>query len=146
MTLASCSLFDRLTLLKLGLEVCIRRPLFQRSKLAEIRDPPVADGRADQIRQRGIRLQQPAPLRDAIGLVVESFRPKLGKIGHERRLDQLGVNCGNAVDRMAADDRQIGHAHLFGRGLLDQRHPPEPLGVVPGRRPRSRSRKRRLIS
>ena len=30
---------------------------------------------------------------------------------------------------MAPDDRQIGHAHLFGRGFLDQRHPPEPLRV-----------------
>ena len=35
----------------------------------------------------------------------------------------------DAVDRMASDHRQIRHAHLLGRRLLDQRHPPDALGI-----------------
>jgi hypothetical protein len=43
----------------------------------QVGDPFIADGAIDQPRQSWVSLQQPAPLRDAVGLVVESFRPLL---------------------------------------------------------------------
>ena len=131
--------------LEFGLKARIAGVSFQLPQSAEIGDPPVAHHGGDQIRQSRVRLQQPAPLRDAVGLVVESFREQLKEIRRERRLDQFGVNSGDAVDRMASDHGQIRHAHLLGRGLLDHRQPLDSAGI-PSRPAETCSRNRRLIS
>ena len=110
---------------------------FELPQPIEIGEPAVSDRGADQVRQRRICLQQPAPLRNTVGLVVEPFRTELKEVRRQRCLDQFGMNCGDSVDRVASHHRQIGHAHLFGRGLLDDRHPLDALDIsrVGGRNP-----------
>ncbi len=80
------------------------------AQLFEIGDPAVADGFGDQARQRRIGLQEPAPRRDAVGLVVELGRPIFGEIPQTRFPQKSGVQLGDAVDGAGADDGQVGHA------------------------------------
>ena len=47
--------------------------------------------------QRRIGQQQPAPRRDAVGLVVEALGKHLGQIFNRRRAQQLRVNRSHAV-------------------------------------------------
>ncbi len=85
-------------------------------------DPARADGFGDQRVQAGIAIGQPATLGDAVGLVVELFRPQFMEIVEQPLLEQIRVQRGHAVHRNAAHDGQIGHAHLLFVAFLDQRH------------------------
>ena len=59
-----------------------RRPAAASSRsCVEIGDPAVADRVGDQLRQRRVGQQQPAPRRDAVGLVVEPLGEHLGEVG-----------------------------------------------------------------
>ena len=49
----------------------------------EVGDPAVADRLGDQLGQGGVGHQQPAPRRDAVGLVVEALGEQLGEVGHQ---------------------------------------------------------------
>ena len=66
---------------------------------------------------------------NAIGLVVKFFRKDLKKVRCQRCLDQFGMNSGDPVYRVTSHHRQAGHAHLFGLGLLNDRHSSEALDV-----------------
>jgi hypothetical protein len=78
----------------------------------------------------GWRPEQPAARRDAVGLVVEFAGIEGVEVGEEMLLEQLGVEGGDAVDRMAADDGEIGHADHLHAAFLDERHAPLLLGVA----------------
>ena len=88
----------------------------------EIGDPAVADGLGDELGQVGIGQQQPAPRRDAVGLVVEALRIHLGEILDGARAQQPRVDRGHAVGAVRADDGQIRHAHLPASPSLDKAH------------------------
>ena len=45
-------------------------------------------------------------------------------------LEQFGVQRGDAVDRMAADGREMCHPDALPAVLTDQRHPPQPIVVA----------------
>ena len=95
---------------------------FEFAQLSEVGDPAVADGFGDRAGQGGVRQQQPAPRRDAIGFVAEALGKHLGQILDCRRAQQLGVNRGHAVGAVRADDRQVRHADVLRRPFLDQAH------------------------
>ena len=115
------------------------------AQLAEVGDPAIADGLGDRAGQRRVGQQQPAPRRDAVGLVVETLGKHLGQVLDRLRAQQLGVNGGHAVGAVRADDRQVGHADLALAALLDQAHARD-AALVAGKRARTVSSRRRLIS
>ena len=59
---------------------------FETPQLVQVADPAVADGLADERRQPGIAGQEPAPGRNAVGLVAEALREHFREIGHHRAL------------------------------------------------------------
>src|SRR5262249_13555635 len=75
-------LYPRKSLLKLLLLAVS----LQLAKTRKIGDPGITDDTGDQRREFRIRLQQPAPLRDAIGLVVKAFGKHLIELGDQRSL------------------------------------------------------------
>ena len=89
---------------------------------AEVGDPAVADGLGDDAGERRVRQQQPAPRRDAVGLVAEALGEHLGQVLHRGRAQQRGVDRGHAVRAVRADDGEVGHADVLGRAFLDQAH------------------------
>ena len=89
---------------------------------AEVGDPAVADGLGDGAGERRVGQQQPAPRRDAVGLVVEALGKHLGQVLDRGRAQQLRVDRGHAVGAVRADDGQVGHADLPARAFLDQAH------------------------
>ena len=99
-------------------------------ELDEVGDPAVADRLGDDAGQRRVRQQQPAPRRDAVGLVVEALGEQLGEVLDRHRAQQIRMDRGDAVGAVRADDRQIGHADLPLAAFLDQAHPLDPALVV----------------
>ena len=91
-------------------------------ELVEIDDPAVADGVGDHRGERRIREQEEAPLRDAVGLVVEPVGEERGEVGHDGPLEQLRVNRRHAVGAVRADDGEVRHADLLRLALLDEAH------------------------
>ena len=87
--------------------------------MPEIRHPAIADGVGDGFGQCRVCQQQPTPWCHAIGLVVEALGEHLGQVFDRRRLQQPGVNRGDAVCAVRADDRQSGHTNLALSGFLD---------------------------
>ena len=65
------------------------REAFEVAQARQVGDPLVADRAVNQPRQFRVGLQQPAPLRHAVGLVVEAFGPELIKVRHQPRRHQL---------------------------------------------------------
>jgi hypothetical protein len=63
---------------------------------------------------------QPAPRRDAVGLVLEFARIEGVELRKEVLLQQLRVQGGHAVDGVRGDDGEVGHADLLVAVLLDQ--------------------------
>src|SRR5690606_1451002 len=63
-----------LDLLELLMELLVVDVRFEPFELIEVLDPLGADAAADRLRQARVREQDPAPWRDAVGLVVEPFR------------------------------------------------------------------------
>jgi len=94
----------------------------QPPQLVEVLEPALAELGADQFRQRRIGLVEPAPRRDAVGHVDDLVRPQAVEVGEDGFLHQPGVDFGNAIDLVAADDGQVRHADALAPGLIDQRH------------------------
>ncbi len=80
--------------------------------------------------RRRVRLRQPAPRRDAVGHVDEALGPQAGEVGEDGLHQQLRVQRRHAVDLVAADDRQVRHAHAALAVLVDQRQPAQELVVA----------------
>ena len=77
--------------------------------------------------QPGVDLGQPAAVVDAVGHVGELLGP--GQIGvvEDVLLQDLGVEGGDAVHRLAGADAQVGHAHL---AAPDDGHVGDLAGVI----------------
>ena len=74
-----------------------------------------------ELRQRRVAEHEEAARRDAVGHVVEALGPELREVPEHGLPQQLGMQRGNAVDRVAADGREVGHAHALLARLVDQR-------------------------
>jgi hypothetical protein len=98
-------------------------------ELVQIPDPPLTDPRGDQRGEPGIAEEEPAPWRDPVGLVVEALGEEACEVGEHVALQELGVQLGHAVHAVAPHHREVRHPHLLLGALLDQRHPPQPVGV-----------------
>ncbi len=96
--------------------------LFESTQLFLVLDPAVAELGGDQFREAGVGGLKPAAGGDAVGLVVELAGIKGVEIGEEMFLEQFRVEGGDAVDGVAADDGEIGHADHLHVPFLDERH------------------------
>ena len=103
-------------------EAAIVGERLQLRQLGEVGDPAVADGFGDAAGERRVRQQQPAPRRHAVGLVVEALGKHLGQVLDRHRAQQGGMDRGDAVGAVRADDGEVGHADLPLAALLDQAH------------------------
>ena len=84
----------------------------------------------DQPAQLRVRQREPAARRHAIGLVAEFLRPQLIEVLQHVRLEQLRVQRGHAIDRMAADAGEVCHAYLAVAVLPDQRQARKPVLIA----------------
>src|SRR5215475_9664676 len=89
-------------------------------ELGQVRNPTVTNGLRDQPGEVRVRQQEPAAWRDAVGFIVEPFRKQVGEILYHGGAQQPGVDLGYAIGAVAPDNRQVGHADLFDRALLDE--------------------------
>jgi hypothetical protein len=95
--------------------------------------------------QRRVGELQPAPRRDAVGLVVEAVGKHLGEVFDRLRAQQARMDGRDAVGAVRADDRQVGHAHLLlGPSSIRLTRAARPWS--PGKAARTSSSSRRLIS
>ena len=92
----------------------------QLGKLIQMATPVATDPVVNQPGQWLVRLRQPAPWRDAIGLVAEALRKKACEIGEDGLHHQLTVQGRDAVDLVAGQQAQVGHAHTPVSVLLNQ--------------------------
>ncbi len=106
---------------ELALEGRIVGKLFEAAQVVEIAHPGIAaEAVRDEFRQARVGLEQPATRRDAVGLVLEFAGIEVVELGEEGALEQLGVQGGDAIDRVGADDGQVGHADHLGAAFLDE--------------------------
>ena len=96
----------------------------------EISRPGVADAVGDQGCQTGITCEQPAAWRYPVSDGEELLRPQIGEILDDPGPQDLGVELGDAVDTVAADDGKVGHAQFLVAVLLEDRYPAQRLGPV----------------
>ncbi len=71
-----------------------------------------------------------APRSNAVGDVAKLLRPELGEIAKHGLLEQLGVQRGDTVDRVAADDGEIRHPDGARAAFIDQGKPRDALVVA----------------
>ncbi len=96
-------------------------------ELGKMRDPAVADPLRDPLRELGIAVQEEAPLRNAVRLVVELLRHHLVEVLQHVLLKDLRVQRRDAVHRVAADDGEVSHVDL---SVVDNRHVADLVRVV----------------
>ena len=82
--------------------------LFQ---LGGVAGPAVADPLGDPVGQGGVADFQPTAEGDAVGLVVELFGVEVVEGLQLAALEDLGVEGGHAVHRVAVVDVHVGHVH-----------------------------------
>ncbi len=99
-------------------------------QLVQIGDPVLADVFADQCRQPGIDMMQPAPRGDAVGLVDDLAGIEAVEIGEDGLLHQMSMKLGHAVDLVAADDGQVGHAHPRLAFVVDDGEAAQQVGIA----------------
>src|SRR5713101_4468294 len=83
------------------------------TELGQVRNPAVTNGLRDQPGEVGVRQQEPAAWRDAVGFIVEALGKQVGEILYNSGAQQPGVDLGYAIGAVAPDNRQVGHADLF---------------------------------
>ncbi len=84
----------------------------------------------DQRAQLRIAQHDPPARRHAVGHVHELLRRHPIEVAEHGLLEQLRVQRRDPVDRVAADARQVRHAHALVPGLVDDREPPRQLIVA----------------
>ena len=89
------------------LVVCINGEAFI---LGKVCNPIFTNMSSHPVSQKRIAVQQEAALCDTVCLVGEFLRHHLIEITQLALFQNLCVQCGNTVDRITADDRQICHA------------------------------------
>ena len=75
--------------LPFGAKALITNQRLEFAKLIEIGDPTLADGGGDEAGQPRVALEQPAPGRDSVRLVVEAAWKELMEVGKDRRFQNL---------------------------------------------------------
>src|SRR5215211_694128 len=93
-------------------------------KLLQLRyviEKAIADRLGGQRGQPLIALDEPAPGRDSIGLVVDALGIELVQIRKHRLLHELGVKGRNAIHTVRADEGEIAHPDAALAILVDQR-------------------------
>jgi len=113
----------RLDLLPVGPEAGVSGKRAESLQLVKVSGPAVADCAGDQSGKSRVGLFQPAPLGDAVGLVIESFRVHFIKIAEQFLLQDIGVQGSHPVDGEAADNGQVRHPYLPFPVLFNDRHP-----------------------
>ena len=98
------------------------RQRLQLAELVEVAQPALADFVGDELGEGRIADRDEPARGDAVGDVAELLRPELGEVAHHRLLEQLGVEPRDAVDAVAADGGEIGHAHIPRAALVNERH------------------------
>ena len=86
--------------------------LLELFQLKGVLQPAVANGLGHELGVGGVGLGKEATVRDAVGLVVELLGRQGIEVLEHDVLDDVGVDLCYAVDAMAADHRQVGHANL----------------------------------
>ena len=86
----------------------------------EVGDPVIADRLREEAGEVGVREQQPASGGYAVGLVVESLGEDLGQVGDDGGAEEPGVDLGDTVGAVRADDGEVGHPDAFFRAFGDQ--------------------------
>ena len=96
-------------------------------QMRQIHDPGIADLISDPFGQLRIAMQQETPLGNAVGLVVKLFRIHRVKVFKRLFFQNLSMQSGHAVDRIAADNGQMRHLNL---AVRHDRHSSQELTVV----------------
>ena len=94
---------------------------FELAQLFQVVNPAMAETASKQVGEAGIGEDHPAPRGDAVGFVGEFFRRELVEIAQNVRLEQVGVQRGDAVDGVAAESGKVRHAHVAFTALFDDR-------------------------
>ena len=82
------------------------------SQLVEVADPARSDRAGDEDGESGVGLEQPSTRRDPIGLVRDSPRKHAIEIRERLLAQDLGMQRGHAVHRVASHEREVRHAHV----------------------------------
>ena len=86
--------------------------LFELLELKGVLEPAIANGLGHELGVGGVGLGKEATVRDAVGLVVEFLGREGIEVLEHDVLDDVGMDLGHAVDTVAADHGQVGHADL----------------------------------
>ncbi len=113
-----------------GEEAAVLCEGFELGELAEVGDPLVADGVGDEVGQTGVRLEEPAALCDAVGLIGEVVGHDLVEVLEDGLLQDFGVEGGHAVDGAGTDEAEVGHADVLVAGFVDEAHAAEACDVA----------------
>ena len=122
---AETALVCELHVAPLLLKLRVVRERLECAQPVRVLQPAVADARGDELREAGIAHGDEPARRDAVGHVAKFSRPQLGEIAQHGLLQQLGVELRDAVDRVAADAREVRHAHVAWSAFVDEREPRE---------------------
>jgi len=95
---------------------------FELAELFEVFDPAGAEAFGDKLGESGVAREQPAAGCDAVGLVVEPLGVHLVEVAEEVVLDELAMELCDAVDRVGADDGEVGHADFAFGAFFDDGH------------------------
>ena len=80
-------------------------------QLLKVAAPVFTDVAVKHLRKAGVGKRDPAARGNAVRDVGEAFRPEAGKVSKEGFDHEVGVDFGDTVHFMRADDGQPGHAH-----------------------------------
>src|SRR4030095_8841235 len=94
---------------------------FEITKPIKILQPAVADSRRDQLSKSRIAQRDEAAWCDTVRHAAEFLRAELSKIAQHGLLEQLRVKLCDAVDHVAADAREMCHAHVTLPAFINER-------------------------
>ena len=99
-------------------------------ELTQIGDPVTTDMITDQLGHGRVGMRNPTARSHTIGLVIELLRPEFIEVTEHPLLQQPGVQRGNTINGIAADNREVGHANHLYRALFDYRHALLPIDIA----------------
>jgi hypothetical protein len=105
---------------------------FQFRELGQVAGPALAGRLGDQLAEVRIGQRHETPRGHAVGDVGELPRPQRGEVGEHGLLEQLRMQFGDAVHRVAADAGEVRHTDIARTAFIDQRQPRHPP-FVPGK-------------
>ena len=88
-------------------------------QLLKVAAPVFTDVTVKHLRKAGVGKRDPAARGNAVRNVGEAFRPEAGKVSKEGFDHEVGVDFGDAVHFVRADNGQPGHAHAATAFFVD---------------------------